>query len=391
MSVIPAVVLGAGTVGRAAAWDLARRGYELVIADRSAAAAAAVGNELQVRHLRLDVQDREALRPVLDRTALVIAAVPFQLGKAVASVAVAAGAHYFDFGGNPRVVQQQLTLDGAARAAGVAVVPDCGLAPGLANVLAVGAVASLGPGPIDEVRIRVGALPRQPSGALGYQLAFNPAGLINEYSEPCEVLRDGRRTTLPALTELEQMSWERWGPLEAFNTAGGISSLARLWEGRVAELDYKTLRYPGHAAAFRAFLELGFFEAGPWSVADVEIAPRALLLKALDERLPRGEDDVVLVRTWAAAVRDGERTTAGYEVEDTGDGTFSALARTTAFPTTALADLVVSGRVQLTGATTMDVAVEAPTLLEELAPLGINPVPELPWAGPNGRTRHGRC
>ena len=115
-----------------------------------------------------------------------------------------------------------------------------------ADVLATGVVAALGEGAIDEVRLRVGALPAAPTGALRYQLAFNPAGLINEYAEPCEVLRAGRYATVEPLTEVEEVAWERWGPLEAFHTAGGSSSLPRRWEGRVQDLDYKTLRFPGH-------------------------------------------------------------------------------------------------------------------------------------------------
>ncbi len=222
---------------------------------------------------------------------------------------------------------------------------------------------------MDEVRLRVGALPASPSGALRYQLAFNPAGLINEYAEPCEILRDGHYATVEPLTEVESVDWERWGPLEAFHTAGGSSSLPRMWEGRVRDLDYKTLRFPGHCAAFRAMLEVGLFDESPQ--AGTGVAPRSVLLEALTRHLPSGAPDLVLMRVWATAIRGGRATTVGYQVEDVHDGSFSALARTTAFPATALAHLVVTGAVTTRGAVTMDGAVEADELIAALDGVGI--------------------
>jgi lysine 6-dehydrogenase len=239
----------------------------------------------------------------------------------------------------------------------------------MADVLAVGVVAELGDGPVDEVRLRVGALPAVPTGALGYQLAFNPAGLINEYAEPCEILADGRYATVEPLTEVEVVEWPRWGPLEAFHTAGGSSSLPRRWVGRVGHLDYKTLRFPGHCTSFRAMLEVGLFDESPQPGSG--IAPRTVLLEALADHLPSGAPDLVLVRVWATAERDGRRETVGYQVEDVHDGRFSALARTTAFPATALADLLVTGAVTTRGACTMDGALDAADMIAALAGTGI--------------------
>jgi lysine 6-dehydrogenase len=251
------------------------------------------------------------------------------------------------------------------------VVPDCGLGPGLANVLAVADVDALGPGPVQRLALRVGALPVEPTGALGYQLAFSPEGLVNEYAEPCEVLRDGRRATVDPLTGFEEVSWPKWGPLEAFHTAGGSSSLPRRFEGRVLQLDYKTLRYPGHGHVFRAMLELDLFSEGPRPIAGMEVAPRQVLLDLLAAHLPQGGDDVVLVRTWAEATREGEHRIAGRQIVDRHDGRLSALARTTAFPATALAHLLATGDFERSGACTMDGAIDADVLLTELEPLGI--------------------
>jgi len=362
-------VLGTGIVGTAAAWDLTRRGHEVVVADARSEAAAGAARLSGARAVTVDATDDAAVRRLLADCDAVVSAVPYALGVAVAEAAIASGTHYFDFGGNPTIVGKQLLLDDAARRADVAVVPDCGLAPGMADVLAVGVVAELGDGPIDEVRLRVGALPAAPTGALGYQLAFNPAGLINEYAEPCEILSDGRYATVEPLTEIEAVAWEGWGPLEAFHTAGGSSSLPRRWEGRVRDLDYKTLRFPGHCSSFRAMLEIGLFDENPQPGSGV--APRTVLLEALRQHLPAGAPDLVLVRVWAVADRGGKRRTAGFQVEDVHDGRFSALARTTAFPATALAHLVVTGAVSTRGACTMDGALDATAMIEALTGTGI--------------------
>ncbi len=370
------VVLGAGIVGRAAVWDLIRRGHRVEVADIDGRAAASVAGEMGASFRLLDATDPDAVEALINGADVVVSAIPFSFGERVAAAAIAAGCHYLDFGGNPSVVAAQKGLDALARASGVAVVPDCGLAPGLADVLAMGEVAQLGPGPVDQVGIRVGALPARPLGTLGYQLAFSPGGLINEYAEPCEVLRGGRLTMVEPLTEFETVEWPGLGTLEAFHTAGGSSSLARLWEGRVAHMDYKTLRYPGHGMVFRSLLELGMFSQEP--LGSTGLSRRAVLIAALAAHLPRGEEDLVLVRTWAGAHRGGEHKSIGHQMLDRHDGRFSALARITAFPATALAHLLASGAAGEPGVRTMDEAVESGILLEQLAPLGIRPQPWQP-------------
>lgn len=361
-----AIVLGAGIVGEAAAWDLVRRGHEVTVADVSPAAAGRVAGGLDAKPATLDVTSRHSLAGSLAGNDVVVSAVPYHHGVAIARVAVAAGVHYLDFGGNPTVVARQRELAAAATRAGVMVVPDCGLAPGVANILAEDLIAAA-EGPIDSVQIRVGALPQHPIGELAYQLAFSPEGLINEYAESCEALIDGRYVTIEPLTGLEPVAWKNWGPLEAFATAGGTSSLCRRHEGRVTELEYKTLRYPGHVAVVRALAELGMFDEAPRDIGGVRLAPRTMLLNVLAEGLPQGDSDVVLVRV-SIASRKANRVV---EIEDVNDEQFSALARTTAFPATALADLIGRGVVNNPGVHTMNEAVSGKNLLPELKPVGI--------------------
>lgn len=376
------VVLGAGIVGRAAAWDLVRRDHEVVLADADGDAAARVAAEIgAVPADPVDAADPGSVASLLAGAAVLVSAVPYRFGLGLAEAAIEAGMHYLDFGGNPAVVAAQLALDRRARHAGVTVVPDCGLAPGLANLLAVADVAALGDGPVERVAMRVGALPASPTGALGYQLTFSPEGLVNEYAEFCEVLRGGEVAAVEPLTEFEIVEWAGWGPLEAFQTAGGTSTLPHRWAGRVADLDYKTLRYPGHGRIFRALLELGLFDEEPYPVGGTAVAPRAVLVEALRRSLPRSDDDIVLVRTWATARREGSWVAAGHQLVDRHDGRFSALARTTAYPATALAHLLATagdGLLGGPGARTMDAAVDPEVLIAELRPLGIEVEPYRP-------------
>jgi lysine 6-dehydrogenase len=307
----------------------------------------------------VDVMDTATLARLLSDHELVISAIPYRFGTHVAKAAIDTETHYLDFGGNPTVVAGQKSLDDAAKGARLMVVPDCGLAPGLANVMATKLIDDAEPGPIDSVQMRVGALPQEPVGALGYQLAFNPAGLINEYAEPCEVIEDGGYATVEPLTRFEGVDWDRWGPLEAFSTAGGTSTMSAIHLGRVRNLEYKTLRYPGHGFTFRSLLEIGLFSEQAGTSGE---SPRDVLLRALETSLPRGEPDLVLVRTWID--QDGHRRTL--QIEDVERDGFTALARTTAYPATALAHLIVAGKVLRPGVRSMNEAVLGSELLPEL-------------------------
>jgi lysine 6-dehydrogenase len=354
------LVLGAGIVGSAAVWDLVRRGHTVTVADTDPVISDTVAASLGASSASLDVGDAGQLAALLDGFDAVVSAVPYRFGVAVAGAAIRAGAHYADFGGNPTVVALQHELNDAAIDAGVLVAPDCGLAPGLANAMAEHLIATT-PGHVRSAQMRVGALPPEPIGALGYQLAFSPAGLINEYAEPCEIIEDGSYRTVDPLTRFETVEWEGRGPLEAFSTAGGTSTMCRDHEGRVDHLEYKTLRFPGHGRIFAAIREMGLFdETG-------DPSPRSVLLAALDRTLLRGDSDLVLVRVWV----ETEDATRTMEIEDVHDGRFSALARTTAFPATALIDLVTRGGIEKTGVHTMQRAINGDALIKALQPVGI--------------------
>jgi len=358
------VVLGAGIVGRAAAWDLDRRGHDVTVADVSLEAARSVGDEFGLSWATIDVTDPTSVDGVMSDVDCVVSAVPYVFGEGLAHAAIRNRCHYFDFGGNPDIVKSQLLLDEAARNAGVAVVPDCGLAPGYANVLAAGLIADA-PGTDVNVQIRVGVLPQAPVGALKYQLAFYAGGLINEYAEPCEIIEASVATTVEPLGRTETFEWPGIGTLEAFSTAGGTSTMCQEYEGRVDSLEYKTIRYPGHGVVFAALRELGFFETERRSGFDQP--PRQMLIDLLTRNLPSGGPDITLINVVATA--PGFRSER--RIEDRSDARFSSLARTTAFPTTALCDMVATGSIDFSGAAAMVSVADPDGLSRALEPLGI--------------------
>lgn len=361
------IVLGSGIVGRASAWDLDRRGHEVTVADLSSENAAKVGTELGVSWAQIDVTDGGSVDAALVDVDCVVAAVPYHYGERLARAAIRNRCHYFDFGGNPTIVKSQLRFDAAAREGGVAVVPDCGLAPGYANVLATGMITAASGEQLD-VQIRVGVLPQKPLGALKYQLAFYAGGLINEYAEPCEVIEAGAATTVEPLTRTELFEWPGLGTLEAFSTAGGTSTMCSHYQDTVRTLEYKTIRYPGHGAVFAALRELGFFNTEPHDRSG--IAPRAMLIDLLTENLPAAGPDMTLISV-VAATPAGRRE---LRVEDHSDQRFSSLARMTAFPTTALCDMIATGAIGFRGAAAMHSVADPGGLEAELAPLGIAPI-----------------
>jgi lysine 6-dehydrogenase len=192
-------------------------------------------------------------------------ALPYSLSLTATKAAIAAKCNLVDLGGNSKIVEQQLALSDQADRQGVTIIPDCGLAPGLVSLLTADAVEDPLFSRIDSVKIYVGGLPLEPkkAGPLEYTPVFSFAGLINEYVEPVRALRNGKLVELQPLTELENIhfssSSRTWAELEAFTTSGGASTLPETFQGRVANLEYKTLRFPGHWKALQLLKSMDSF------------------------------------------------------------------------------------------------------------------------------------
>ncbi|MCC6525246.1 MAG: saccharopine dehydrogenase NADP-binding domain-containing protein [Polyangiaceae bacterium] len=378
-----AIVLGSGRMGRAAAWDLARqpRAERVCIVDRDAEALRAAERELAAllartdpgRHAPIEARQQDlaetaALPELLRGFDVVLSAADYRFHEAVTRAAIEAGCHMCDLGGNVFVVDAQLALHEAAAARGVTVVPDCGLAPGLAGLLAAWGVERLGSA--DAVTMRVGGLPAHPKPPLHYKLVFSARGLVNEYLEPSEALRDGKIVRLPSLTDVETLDFPApFGTLEAFNTSGGASTLPRTLAGKVRDLDYKTIRYPGHCAAFAAMHALGLLSETPVD----GVSPRALTEKLILRHLSDDDTDVALVRVTVTGLRDGRRGRLVFEIVDrhSDETGHSAMARTTAYPAAAIAHMLATGAIDKRGVLPGELAVPLAAFVAAVRARGI--------------------
>lgn len=377
-------VLGAGMQGVAAAYDLAKFGQaeQVLIVDidlrRAEEGAARVnrllgGEEELIQPRQLDVQDREGLVELLRKVDVALSAVPYHFNLEITKAAIAARAGLCDLGGNTKLVLEQLKLNSEAEAAGVTVIPDCGLAPGLSTILAVYAISQMERP--REVHIRCGGLPQRPLPPLGYKLVFSIEGLTNEYLERAYLLRGGRIVEVESLTELEELEFPPpVGRCEAFITSGGTSTCPWTFAGKLEEFDYKTVRYPGHCEKFRVLCELGLLEPEPVQVGECQVAPRALFHKVAAPRLAFPEEpDLVVLRV----ICRGEDASGSVEVQldlmDFYDETtgFSAMARTTGFSAAIVAAMIAQGKLrEEKGVIPLERAVSPKPFLAELARRG---------------------
>ncbi|MBK6735490.1 MAG: saccharopine dehydrogenase NADP-binding domain-containing protein [bacterium] len=374
------LLLGAGLQGTAIAHDLLRHAEGttgLVAVDSDADSLERLAARFGDARFRVApgyVQDQAFLAPLMKEADVVISAVNYWYNVPLASQAIGQRAHFLDLGGNNDVVAREFALDAAARDAGVAIVPDCGLAPGLAGILGYWLTTRLAK--TASLRLRVGGLPLQPRPPMNYKIVFSVEGLINEYIEPAVVIRGGRLDTVPSLTELETLTFpEPFGELEAFQTSGGTSTLPQTLAGRVPELDYKTIRYKGHCAQFRLLRELGLTDDRPLAFPGGEVSPRQMLANRLKNALEMPGPDAVLVLVvaegWDAA---GEPKRLAVRIIDRHDDAtgLSAMMRMTGFPAAIIARMLASGTLDAVGACCQELIVPGQDMAAELRRRGID-------------------
>lgn len=374
-------VIGAGMQGTAAAYDLAMFGDAdevrlLDIDNRAANAAAERVNALIGRDVAkggiVNASDKTSASQVLEGMHACMSAVPYFLNLGLARAAIDAGCHFNDLGGNTGIVQQELALDREAKAAGVSIIPDCGVAPGMANTLAVFGMEAL-----DEarhVRMRCGGLPQNRDLPLGYAQLFAMEGLTNEYFGEALVLREGKVQKIPTFEELE--SFELPAPLgevEAFVTSGGTSTCPITFEGKLESYDYKTIRYPGHYAQMKLLKELGFIDLDPIDVVGHSLRPRDFFHKIMQKVWYRpDEKDLLVLRVDVEGKKDGKNVRHRSLIMDRHDDKtgFSAMERTTAFSAAVVTALQAQDRTPK-GAVPLETAVNAQEFVREIGRRGI--------------------
>ncbi|MFH1017972.1 MAG: saccharopine dehydrogenase C-terminal domain-containing protein, partial [Pseudomonadota bacterium] len=309
-------VLGAGFQGTAIGYDLAVHGEadQIRMADQDlsrARDAAGRINRLVGRRIafpfQVDCRNAARIRRVIRGSHAVVSALPYFLNLGAAKAALEEKAHFSDLGGNTDVVRKELGLHRRAVRSGVSLLPDCGLAPGLSNLLAARAIEKL----VKPawIHARCGGLPQTPHPPFNYKFVFSLNGLINEYSGDAIVLRDGRIRRIPALAELESVRIPGMGMFEAAVTTGGTSTAPYSFRGKVKDFDYKTLRYPGHFEAFKGFSDLGLFSTAPVRVGNQRIIPREFLIAFLAPLIdfPKDRDLAILLVEAAAKVKGETR------------------------------------------------------------------------------------
>lgn len=331
------VIIGAGKIGGAIALMLAATGdYRVTVADASETQLAKLDRHDAIKGAKVDISDRAALVSLLTGKFAVLSAAPFHLTAAVAEAAVEAGCHYMDL---TEDVVTTRHVESLAAKASTALIPQCGLAPGFISIVAHDLTKHFDT--LDSVRMRVGALPQYPSNALNYNLTWSTDGLINEYIEPCEAIVEGKLITVPAMEEREEFSLDGV-TYEAFNTSGGLGTLAKTLDGKVRTMNYRTIRYPGHQAIIKALLN------------DFNLKNRRDVLKDLFENaLPATMQDVVVIFVTVCGWKDGrylQETYANKVYAGTVAGKkMSAIQITTAAGIATVLDLLADGTLPAKG------------------------------------------
>lgn len=373
------LVLGAGLQGSACAYDLLQNPTveKVIVADLNIDVLPPFleryRGDSRLELLSLDARDEDAVLAAMGRAQACMNALPYYFNLQMAKLATRAGVHYCDLGGNTEIVFNQLELDAEAKEKGITVVPDCGLAPGMVNILAAAGIDALDEA--ETVKIRVGGLPQNPQPPLNYQIVYSLHGVLDYYTTLSWVLRDGEPQQVEALTEIETVEFpEPAGTLEAFHTAGGLSVMPWTYKGKLRTMEYKTLRYPGHAEIMRAIRELGLLSLDPVQVGAQEVVPRQLFIAAVEPKLKNPEGrDLVALRVEVEGVKDGQRRRIVYDLLDFYDeaNKISAMERTTGFSLSITGQMQVAGKMTRTGACTPDQCVPAADYIEELGKRGV--------------------
>ncbi len=373
------LVLGAGLQGSACAYDLLQNPAitEVRLADRDSAPLPAFlssyARDPRLVRVALDAKDPKAVARAFDGASAAMCALPYYFNLEMTRLAIDAGVPFCDLGGNTEIVFQQKGLDAAARAKGITVVPDCGLAPGMVNILAQLGISRCDK--VSRVKIFVGGLPQAPEGPLKYQIVYSLEGVLDYYTTLSWVLRDGRRTQVKALSERESVTFDApVGELEAFHTAGGLSTMASRYEGQIPTMEYKTLRYPGHAHIMEAIRDLGLLDLAPLDVKGMKVSPRDVAVATMGPHLrkPAGRD-LVAMRVIVEGTKDGKSVTSTFELVDRHDEAhgITAMERTTGFSLSITGQLQAAGAIVPPGVHTPDECVPGERYMAELARRGI--------------------
>ncbi len=407
------LVIGAGLQGEAIASHLLRHDdtEKVGVLDYFANKAMDIRDKLcnsKAKALWANAEDYHQMQAAMKDFDVAIGAASYKYNYELSKTAINMGVHFCDLGGNNSIVEKQFSLDERARENNVKILPDQGVAPGAVSIIAANGyeeMAKRGLVP-DYIHLRVGGLDQFPKGALKYGIVFSASGLINEYKEPTEILRGKKVELVDSLTGLEQLEFQGFGMMEAAYTSGGSSTLTKSLEGVVDDVDYKTIRYPGHFRFMRMLSENGFFED---KELNKEVVPeqisyenipesiikehekalkelrflsnnkvrlkkatlRGLTEQLLESNLPKVEKDMILLKV---TVGDKKGTKVEYELVDKHDEVHghSAMQRTTGYSAAIVARMMANNVIKDNGVLYSEKSVPSDIFLDEWEKAGIN-------------------
>lgn len=371
------LVIGAGMMGSAAAYDMARspqvESVTLADLDRSRVRVAVHHINKLLGTKKVVVAKLDASRPT-DAAKLmrghtgVLSAVPYFFNLGLCRAAIDSGCHFADLGGNNTVVRQEYELSRAALKKNLAIAPDCGLSPGMASILAGELMREVG-GKADALKLYVGGLPEKPKPPFLYQLVFSVEGLINEYVEPAKILRKGKIQEIEPLTEPEPFFLPGFDPMVAFHTSGGTSTMPENFKGKVGECFEKTLRYPSHYELIRGLHDLGFFSSDKIKIGKAEVTPRAVTSHLFLKKLSGSEPDVTIMRIEA---HNSGCITSFTLIDHYDPATkMTSMMRTTAWPASIVLQMICSGGISKRGGIYQELDVPARKFIEEMEARGV--------------------
>jgi len=339
------LVLGCGLMGSAIARDLVERGgMEVTIAARDEGKlreyVAQLGSE-RASAVGVDARDEKALVELMRGSDVVVGALPGRLGFGAMRAAIEAGTDMVDISFMP---QNPLELDDLAKAAEVTIIPDCGVAPGLSNMLVGYGASRLDR--VKEVHIKVGGLPQNPTPPLGYRITWSVEDLLEEYTRRARIVQDGEVKEVEALSGLEMVDLPGIGRLECFYT-DGLRTLLHTIEADV--MDEKTLRYPGHAEEIKTLVDCGLLSAEPVRVDDTTLEPKRFLAALLSPFLELGEEkDLTVMKIDVVGENNGEEVQHTFQLIDRYDEArgITSMARTTGYTASVVAQMVARGEIE---------------------------------------------
>ncbi len=372
------VVLGAGLMGKEAVRDLVKQEAVTTVhlADQDVRKAEDFAEELlsdKLNILVLDARNELQLSEVIALGDVVINALFYTFNETVARLAIEAGVHCVDLGGHiGGATEAVLAMHEAAAAKGVTAIPDLGVAPGMINILAGYGAEKLDT--VDSIKLYVGGVPVHPEPPLNYNIVFSLEGVFDHYTDPSRVIRGGKVLELPSLSEIESIEFDGFGTMEAFHTSGGTSTLPESFPN-VQTLEYKTIRYPGHAEKFQLLVDLGLLSRE--SAIQVDGKPlrvRDVMRAHLTPQLLLGEkEDAVLLRVLVSGEASGMPATYEYNLTVTKDTEMNetAMALATANTISVVAQMIGSGTITKRGVHPPEAIVPGHLYIEEMKKRGV--------------------